>query len=41
MTQQELKEQYDMAVAYGYVNDARFKKAFARMKKKVRNKTRQ
>lgn len=37
MTKQELQEQYDMAVAYGYVNDARFKTAYARMKKQVVN----
>ena len=36
MTQEELKEQYEMAVAFGYVNDGRFRKAYARMKKSVK-----
>lgn len=37
MTYQELNEQYEMAVAYGYANDARFKRAYARMQKQVKN----
>ena len=37
MTYQELKEQWDMAVAYGYSNDLRFIKAYKRMQKKVKN----
>ena len=36
MTKQELIEQYKMAVAFGYVNDLRFQRAYARMKKKVK-----
>lgn len=33
-----LREQYDMAVAFGYVDDLRFKRAYTRMKKQVNNK---
>ena len=37
MTYQELKEQYELAVAYGYANDLRFIRAYRKMQKKVKN----
>ena len=37
MTYQELKEQFEMAVAYGYANDLRFIRAYRKMQKKVKN----
>ena len=36
MTREELKEQYDMAVAFGYEKDARFVRRYNEFKKRVK-----